>query len=358
MAGLSRANKRLDEAVDLYLQRIANEGQSAASVKTARYALSRFRKAVAARQPRKPNPYVHEIDAGLMDDYCYGPDGIRRGISAISFNRYRSALMSFFNYALVMRWTDQNPMDAISRARPDKPRQRLMLNAGELITLLEMCDNPVHRVACAIGMNTGLRANDIRHLTIFDASLASGEIQTEIRKTRKLDVKPITADLHRELVRWFDTYAQLMDLPSRAELPSEWLLVPSYRVMTWTPKVYNLRPTQVHQHPWVMVKAPLAKMGYPTKQEGFHTLRRSSARVFFELLRDSGEGRDHALMTVKEYLNHSSVSMTEHYLGLNHERTIRDAQLKDKSFLTRAAEMEQARAGETNPTGLRHLHGS
>ena len=84
-------------------------------------------------------------------------------------------------------------------------------------------------------------------------------------------------------------------------------------------------------------------MGYPTKGEGFHTLRRSSARAFFESLRERGEGRDHALMIVKDFLNHASVAQTEHYLGLNQERTIRDALLKDQPFLTRLAGDEQAR---------------
>jgi integrase len=338
-----RENIRLAEASDRYLERIKNEGQSDASQYTARYALSRFRKAVATA--REPNPYLHTITPGDMDEYCYGPSGIRRNIEAISFNRYRSVLKVFFDYALMMRWVDKNPMDGISRARPDAPRQRLYLNAGELLTLLDYTGNPIERVACSIGMNTGLRGNDIRHLTIFDASLASGVIQTEIRKTRKLDIKPITMELHWELVKWLNTYAELMGLDGRDQLPSDWLLVPSYRnpaprgETTITP-----RPTKVHTNPWRMVQRPLAKMGYPTKGEGFHTLRRSSARALFEALRDAGEGRDHALMVVKEFLNHSSVTQTEHYLGLSQERAIRDAILKDKPFLSALAQSEQKRA--------------
>jgi len=238
-------------------------------------------------------------------------------------------------------------------ARPDTPTKRLYLNAGEMLTLLDLSGNPVERIAMSIGMNTGLRANDIRHLTIFDASLASGTIQTEIRKTRKLDVKPITMELHRELIVWLDLYAGYMGLDGREDLPNDWLLVPSYRQSAprEKPRHIHPRPDEVLAHPWRLVQRPLGRLGYPTKGEGFHTLRRSSARALFEALRDRGDGRDHALMVVKDFLNHASVSQTEHYLGLNNERTIRDALLKDQPFLTRLAEDEQARAG-TAPVKL------
>ena len=339
----SKNNIRLHEACAQYLDRIKNEGQTETSVRTAFYALSRFKKAVGSRQ--EPNPYLHLISPAAADDYCYGPTGIRRGIQAVSFNRYRSVLVCFFEYGVMMRWVDQNPMDGIGRARPDTPKSRLMLTATEMLEMLERSSNPCERVALALGMNTGLRANDIRHLTIFDASLAGGVIQTEIRKTRKLDIKPITTELHDELVRWLDIYAEYNDHQSRGDLPNDWLLVPSYRnpAPAELDRHIHLRPTQMHTHPWRMVQRPLARMGYPTVGEGFHTLRRSSARALFESLRSGGEGRDHALMVVQAFLNHADTKQTQHYLGLDQERTIRDALLKDQPFLSRLAQTEQAR---------------
>ena len=220
-----------------------------------------------------------------------------------------------------------------------------MLNATEMLEMLERSSNPCERVALALGMNTGLRANDIKHLTIFDASLAGGVIQTEIRKTRKLDIKPITTELHDELVRWLDIYAEYTGVGGRGELPNDWLLVPSYRnpAPAETAHHIHLRPTKMHTHPWRMVQRPLSRMGYPTVGEGFHTLRRSSARALFESLRSGGEGRDHALMVVQAFLNHADTKQTQHYLGLDQERTIRDALLKDQPFLSRLAQAEQAR---------------
>lgn len=343
MASRLRSNIRLGDAIARYLERIGNEGQSDKSVYTAKYALRRFATAVATQ--REPNPLVHLITEDTMDRYFYGPEGIRRGVQAVSFNRYRSVLKVFFDYCYTMRWTDIDPMRGIDRARPDAPKQRLYLNASELLSIPDYCTIAVERIACAIGMNTGLRGNDIRNLKIFDVSLASGNLQTEIRKTRKLDRKPITLDLHWELNLWLNTYADLMEC-ERDKLESDWLLVPSFHYFHSKDGKPHLRlkPTQVHQAPWRMVQRPLAKMGYPTVGEGFHTLRRSSARALFESLREAGEGRDHALMIVKEFLNHANTAQTEHYLGLNQERAIRDDLMRGKPFLSALVPIEQARA--------------
>jgi integrase len=345
-----RNSVRLLAATARYMERIQNEGQSPTTIRTARAALNRFQRSVATA--RRPNPYVHEITREEVDDYCYGPTGIRRGIKAISFNRYRSILQVFFEYCLTMRWTDINPMDAIGRARPDAPTTKLYLGASELLGLLDHAANPVERIALSLGMNTGMRGNDIRHLTIFDANLGTGVIQTEIRKTRKLDVKPITMELHWELSRWFETYAALMECEV-ADLKDEWVLMPAYRnpAPNERRREVRLNPTDVHGSPWRLIQRPLARAGFPTKGEGFHTLRRSSARALFESMRHSGEGRDHALMVVKEFLNHSSVMQTEHYLGLNQERAIRDVLLKDRPFLSQLVEHEQARGEDVRRFG-------
>lgn len=338
-------NIRLSAAIARYMERISAEGQAETTLRTNRYYLERFRKTVSTR--RDPDPYLHLVTPAQVDDYFFGPSGIRRGISALTFNRYRSLLKVFYEYALAMRWVDANPVDRISIARPDAPKQRLLLGAGELISLLDYCTNPIERVACAIAMNTGLRANDLKRLTVFDASLSGGVIQTEIRKTNKLDVKPITPMLHAELDHWLDKYAELGNLSGRGALPNTWLLVPTFywagppRAGVERPMI--LRPEAMHTNPWRLVQRPLTRMGYPAKGEGMHTLRRSSARVLFELLRDGGEGRDHALMIVRDYLNHSSVTQTEVYLGLSHERALRDSLLKNNDFLGTVMQAEQAR---------------
>lgn len=338
----SRYNIRLADAVEKYLARLQSEGQSAATVHSARHALGRFQRAAGNR--REPDPFLHTLTAAMLDDYCYGPGGIRQGIRAVTFNRYRSVLRGFFEYAQLHRWVDINPMAAVLPARPEQAQPKLRLNAGELLALLDHCGNPLERVACALAMNTGLRSNDLIHLTIFDVSLASGVIQTEIRKTKKLDVKPITADLQPELTAWLDTYAELTGR-TRDTLENDWLLLPAYRPPAphESCRQIKLRPLAVLTAPHRLAQRPLRRMGYPTKGEGFHTLRRSSARVLFEMLREAGEGKDHALMVVQDYLNHSNTIQTQRYLGLNEERTIRDSLLRDRPFLSNVRSTEQER---------------
>lgn len=343
MAKFSRNMIRLEDACERYLQRIANEGKAQQTVETSRYSLECLCKQLG-------NPWVHLITDEQMDKYCYGPKGLRLGkrgkpVKAASFNRYLSILKGFFEHAQLMHWTDVDPMRSIKSARKEASPRKLLLSASELTALLEACNSPVERIACALGMNTGLRSNDIRHLTIGDVSLTAGLIQTEIRKTKALDDKEITADLHVELIRWLDTYAQLMDLPSRADLPNHWYLVPVYKAPSAVVPNgrYKLYPERMYTVPWNLVKRPLSRIGHDPSGEGFHTLRRSSARLFFERLRSQGEGRDHALMIVKDYLGHANTAMTEHYLGLSVERTLRSKQLKGQSFISAMAQEEQAR---------------
>ena len=120
MTGL-RANLRLSDACERYLERLKNSGQAERSQYTAYYVLLRLQKAFHAG--RDKDPLVHTITPDTMDSYCYGEKGIRRDIGSSAFNRYRSVLNSFFEYAMQMRWTDTNPMDAIDRARPDAARK-------------------------------------------------------------------------------------------------------------------------------------------------------------------------------------------------------------------------------------------
>lgn len=345
MASFSRSMIRLDDACERYLQRSANEGKAGRTIESDRYILE-------CLVAQLGNPWMHLITDEQMDKYCYGPRGMRAGkrdkqIRASSFNRYLSTLRALFAHAVVMHWIDVNPMRSIKSARADSPTPKLLLGASELQALLDACISPVERIACALGMNTGMRANDIRHLTIGDMSLAQGILQTEIRKTAGLDDKPITMDLHRELIRWLNEYARLMGLADRGELPNDWLLVPVQRAPSTFSKPgegkYILYPDKMYKNPWVLVQRPLGRLGHKPSGQGFHTLRRSSARVFFESLRDRGEGRDHALMIVKDFLNHASTAMTERYLGLSAERAIRDSLLRDQPFISAMAQDEQKR---------------
>lgn len=333
-------NMRLAEARRRFLDRMERQGAAVESVRSAEYMLTRLSQSV--RSTREPDPYVHTLTPADMDNFAYGPGGLiegRRGrrVGASYFNRGRSVIRTFFEYCALMGWVNDNPARNLPRLKADAKTPPLMLNAVELAALMEATVTPIERIACAIGMNTGLRANDVSHLTVFDANLVSGELQTEIRKTNDLDAKPITAELHTELARWLTTYADVMEVN---ELPNDWFLVPSYHWdgLPLARSNFMPRPTTRMSRLHRVVQRPLRRLGYPTAGAGFHTLRRSSARALFELLREErGYGRDHALLVVQTYLNHASAEQTQVYIGLEPERDVRDRLLKGKSFLGKLA---------------------
>lgn len=75
-------------------------------------------------------------------------------------------------------------------------------------------------------------------------------------------------------------------------------------------------------HPYRVAQRGLAKLGYDTKQEGEHTLRRSGARALADRLRH--EGTDSALLRVASMLGHKDIRITQHYIGWDTERDQRN----------------------------------
>jgi integrase len=179
--------------------------------------------------------------------------------------------------------------------------------------------------------------------------LRAGYISTKIQKTGGVDRKPITQELDEELNRWLACYGANRHYYPVGGLPNTHLLVPSYTI---DPQGgLHLRPLQKLTHPHRLVQRAIASLDLPTEGEGFHTLRRSSARAFFEQLRQSSNA-DHALMVVKSFLNHKNVSQTEHYLGISTERVLRDEALRGQSFLTRHTEATESVPGTITLRGV------
>src|SRR5690606_30101648 len=82
-----------------------------------------------------------------------------------------------------------------------------------------------------------------------------------------------------------------------------------------------------------VVQGALGALGYPTRGEGCHTVRRSVARAFFDSMA-TDTGYDAALRTVSAMLHHKSSATTEIYLGLTSERVRRDSLLRGRPFLS------------------------
>ena len=92
----------------------------------------------------------------------------------------------------------------------------------------------------------------------------------------------------------------------------------------------ELRPYKILDKPERCVSRALKTLGYTKEDDeprmGVHTLRRSGARALFDVLRN--QGYDGALKRVSAMLHHKNTAMTEHYLGLDIERTQRNDMLR------------------------------
>ena len=129
---------------------------------------------------------------------------------------------------------------------------------------------------------------------------------------------PISKELRREINLWIPKYEAQV-----GPLQPDWYLTPAVRGGRYLPATgYPMRPTMEICNAEGIVKYALAKIGVSGSPTGCHVLRRSAARAMFDELVTLGY--DGALRIVSAYLHHSSVVMSERYLGLDLDRANRD----------------------------------
>lgn len=286
----------------------------------------------------QPNVYLSDVDERAMVRYfnrlrppAYAPS---------TFNNYRQYLAQFWNYCRAEGWVSVNPMRHVDALRVPR-RIRLQLSADELLRMLDQCENPRDRAALAIGMNTGLRGGDIAALTIGSVNLGNNTLLAWEEKPDQESLLPITAELRAEILRWFPIYAAAMGLASMNDLPNHWTLVPPAqgRALNVADLTQGFRvayrPERHYAHPEQIVQRALARLGHPTRQEGFHTLRRSAGREIYELAVREKVGDP--IRIAQALLGHKNQRTTELYLGITHELRQRDELMRGQSFLTRAA---------------------
>ena len=331
----------LNDALEMY-EEARGGGYSASTWEAHTRQLEKFRAWVSRNDNLGGDCLLSEIDERLMNRYF---NRLRPpALAPSSFNNYRQYLKLFFDFARAEAWVERNPMRHVDPV-PVPKRKRLQLSAQELLQGLETA-SPRDRIALAIGMNTALRSGDIMSLKVGDVNLTNDTLHAYIRKTKTYDDIPITTELRAELIRWFAHYAQVMGVePWEENLPNRWTLVPPAHwqaVNVWKAAdgghlVY--KPDMTNTKPQEIVHRMLERLGHPTYQEGFHTLRRSTARRFYELA--MAEGVKDPMRMPQALLGHKRRDTTEHYLGMTVEKQMRDDLLRGKSFLRVVAETER-----------------
>lgn len=263
---------------------------------------------------------THEYGISHIDAWVTTSSELSEG----TWNQLRARLTGLF------RWMRSRNLitDELWRALEEMPRKTVPEKARKRVPLahfprlLDLAPDPRSRIVVALGMFLFLRASEVRGLTFSDVDLNSSEVAVRVVKTKQFDLMPISSELDYELRRWITHVTETHGVPQ-----PDWPLVPS---MDHRSSRYDF-DRQPYQIPHICVQRTLASYGWDTTlSEGMHTLRRSGARALFDEL--SAAGVDGALRRVMAMLHHKQASTTEHYIGLDVDRAVRDKAVKGASL--------------------------
>lgn len=340
---------KIGEAVEQFLQYRRGRDYSSKTMRSDGLLLRKFARDMRNIQIRHLTP-VHVSDwfygsgglCGPHEGLHYGGNTLP-GISAATFNQYRSRLKVFFDWMSKRGMTRVDLLEDVkAKAVPVKIRQQPKPDA--LLRFLDSAEHPRDRCYLAVAMNSALRASEVVRIRVGDVNLEEGYFEATTSKRVQADHMPVTSDLDGELRRWLTAYEKDAGRPL---LPSDYLF-PNLTASLFYKYVTNEDGTRVGLRtvrkviPESPISVPrtqgivhhaLAAAGLPTKYEGTHTIRRAVARAYFDSMRSS-VGRDNALREVSALLHHSNASMTERYLGLSAERDARDEAMRGKPFLS------------------------
>ena len=287
----------------------------------------------------------------------------KAGCRTSSINQQHATLSAFFKWCRsvgVMR-PDQNPLEGKKYRRIQKrPRRRVDL--GDFPRLLDAAEasHPRDRILIALGIYLFLRKSEIVNLKVADVDLNLNIMSVTIQKTYDHDEMVIVPELREELRKWMTYYTEQC-----GNLQPHWYLVPSKHTggLTRDPdnpdrrirlpeRIYPERPVT---RPYDVVKRALRRMGWETdgEWEGVHTLRRSAALAAYREAVDAGV--DGALMEIKTWLHHKSVTTSELYLGIESDRERRNKNYSNRPLYPSLADSKVTTlriANEDTGTGV------
>lgn len=301
----------LNEAISLYVQWRLDEGFSRHTVTNDKSSLKFLREVMPSEA------LVESIDREAARQALELAAEVRTNASV---NAVHASMSAFFKWCRVMGHAplDHDPLLAMRYKRvgkKDYPR----LSRPEFGPFLEAARTPRDRIFASLGLYLFLRGSEAAGLRVRDVKLHAGTVGVTVYKTHDYDIMPISSELDTELRRWFTHYEA-----ECGPLQPDWYLVPAFEVGHAEGK---LRPTSKISKPEQPIKKTLTAYGWDdTYWAGFHLLRRSGAREWFEELSD--HAIDSALRIVSAHLHHSSLAMTERYLGITADRVKRDRLIK------------------------------
>jgi len=208
-----------------------------------------------------------------------------------------SVLRRMFKKAYLWEWIEKNPFDRGEGLFYKKCGKRdRALTPDEMKKLIEAA-SPNFKPILLIAILTGLRKSDIFNLKWEDIDLDKGRISIVEQKTGKTRIIPLGQDMINLLLK--------LPVNERYVFPGK-----------------NGGPLTDIKHPF---ETALRKSGIDPgegyKKVVFHTLRHSCVSQLVEMGADS--------FMVRNYVNHASSQMTEHYTHLSEDFQRKTGQLLD-----------------------------
>lgn len=241
-------------------------------------------------------------------------------------------LRSFLRFCARMQWMEQDPSWRLAAPKVHT-EEADRLDADELLRLLDAAAYPTDRITLALAMNLACRAGEIKRITVGHVDLDALTLKLIVDKTHEIDSMPISDDLAWELDRWLTHYESVVGTLS-PDMP----LVPGQYVSGMGGPQYKATPVG---EPENAVKRALGAAGLDA-EGGIHLIRRSMARLYFELI-EADESTDSALLHTMTLLHHTRTETTLKYIGKNKRKEDRDRVIRGRPFLTRMAGVDADR---------------
>lgn len=269
---------------------------------------------------------VGTLNPEILEAFFYGPQGLTHSCSSTTLANYRNTLKGFLTWCYRRKWCDEPEylLGGVVNTSTRNRRIRLRLSEPQLWQMVEACRCPRDRAMLVFAMHTGCRVSEILGLRVRDLSLEAGEVHVRIIKTKDEDVMTLSPLLERELRAWLTVYTDLHSPgPNDRLFPAR---APN-RIVDGTNHVPDAErgytPHKPIGSPSRQIRRIAEAAGITLEDgDGWHTVRRSVARLFFD--RASHMGHDAALRMTSAFLHHANTTTTEVYLGLQLEKRKRD----------------------------------
>lgn len=335
----TRVTPSVDEAVQTYLASRKRRLKPNSLIRE-RDILLRFARFVGPKQVGRLTDKDYE---GFYDACADGTaPGSRKPLGSAALRQVRLRLIWFSDYCAAKGWHKPGLTAFIDKPVEDMPRDFCRLTIADMEKALDSCTRPRDRMLIAMACFSGLRSQTITALKVSDFDLdhenRTGTIRVQIFKSNKVRFIAISPDLYDEVIRWTAAYEN-----ECGEIESSWYFIPgnkknrfSYESGQRESVPGNLVPTTVCGRPHEIAHSILDNLGLDKENEGMHTFRRSYARNLYDRL--VADGVADPMKVVSDALHHSTVQVTERYIGTDYGAQRKDDIVRSLSFRQPQAE--------------------